>query len=43
MPKYDEYRIRDPFILTAGGKYYMYESGATMATSENDASAFPTI
>lgn len=29
MSRYDEYRIRDPFILTAGGKYYMYESGTT--------------
>ena len=35
MPRFDEYRIRDPFVLVANGKYYMYESSATMPTSED--------
>ncbi len=29
MPRFDAFRIRDPFILPDGGKYYMYESGTT--------------
>lgn len=35
MPRFDEYRIRDPFVLVADGKYYMYESSATMPTSKD--------